>query len=124
MFNNSGAKRKGFLMATLVATLLTALVGYWLMHRLQTNSAQSIQQSIDTWRLTLTICRWTVIALVAFGWNVGVEHLTKTGKIHSAQADQLHRYRWRAVTWLVIFELVLGQGLVVKFLGMTAGPIV
>ena len=124
MFNNRGAKRKGFLMATLVATLLTALVGYWLMHRLQTNSAQSIQQSIDTWRLTLTICRWTVIALVAFGWNVGVEHLTKTGKIHSAQADQLHRYRWRAVTWLVIFELVLGQGLVVKFLGMTAGPIV
>ena len=124
MFNNSGAKRKGFLMATLVATLLTALVGYWLMHRLQTNSAQSIQQSIDTWRLTLTICRWTVIALVAFGWNVGVEHLTKTGKINSAQADQLHRYRWRTVTWLVVLELVLGQGLVVKFFGITAGSIV
>ena len=124
MFNNRGAKRKGFLMATLVATLLTALVGYWLMHRLQTNSAQSIQQSIDTWRLTLTICRWTVIALVAFGWNVGVEHLTKTGKINSAQADQLHRYRWRTVTWLVVLELVLGQGLVVKFFGITAGSIV
>ena len=124
MFNNSGAKRKGFLMATLVATLLTALVGYWLMHRLQTNSAQSIQQSIDTWRLTLTICRWTLIAVVAFGWNVGVEHLAKTGKIHFALADQLHRYRWRAVTWLVILELVLGQGLVVKFLGVTAGQIV
>ena len=124
MFNKSGAKRKGFLIATLVAALLTALVGYWLMHRLQTDSVPSIQQGIDSWRLTLTICRWTVIALVAFGWNVGVEHLTKTGKIHSAQADQLHRYRWRAVTWLVIFELVLGQGLVVKFLGMTAGPIV
>ena len=124
MFNNSGAKRKGFLIATLVAALLTALVGYWLMHRLQTDSVQSIQQSIDTWRLTLTLCRWIVIALVALGWNVGVEHLTKTGKINSAQADQLHRYRWRAVTWLVILELVLGQGLVVKFLGMTAGSII
>ena len=124
MFNNSGAKRKGFLIATLVAALLTALVGYWLMHRLQTDSVQSIQQSIDTWRLTLTICRWTVIALVAFGWNVGVEHLTKTGKINSAQADQLHRYRWRTVTWLVVLELVLGQGLVVKFFGITAGSIV
>ena len=124
MFNNSGAKRKGFLIATLLAVLLTALVGYWLMHRLQTDSVQSIQQSIDTWRLTLTLCRWTVIALVAFGWKVGVEHLTKTGKINSAQADQLHRYRWRAVTWLVVLELVLSQGLVVKFLGMTGGPIV
>lgn len=124
MFNNSGAKRKGFLIATLVAALLTALVGYWLMHRLQTDSVQSVQQSIDTWRLTLTLCRWTVIALVAFGWNVGVEHLAKTGKIHSSQADQLQRYRWRAVTWLVILELVLGQGLVVKFLGITAGQVV
>ena len=124
MFNNRGAKRKGFLMATLVAALLTALVGYWLMHRLQTDSVQSIQQSIDTWRLTLTLCRWTVIALVAFGWNVGVEHLTKTGMLHSDQAEQLHRYRWRAVTWLVILELVLGQGLIVKFLGITAGSIV
>ena len=124
MFNNRGAKRKGFLMTTLVAALLTALVGYWLMHRLQTDSVPSIQQGIDSWRLTLTICRWTVIALVAFGWNVVVEHLTKTGKINSAQADQLHRYRWRAVTWLVVLELVLGQGLVVKFLGITAGQIV
>ena len=124
MFNNSRAQRKGFLITTLVAALLTALVGYWLMHRLQTDSVQSIQQSIDTWRLTLTLCRWTVIALVAFGWNVGVEHLAKIGKIHSAQADQLHRYRWRAVTWLVILELVLGQGLVVQFLGITAGQIV
>ena len=57
-------------------------------------------------------------------WNVGVEHLAKTGKIHFALADQLHRYRWRAVTWLVILEGVLGQGLVVKFLGVTAGQIV
>jgi len=124
VFNNSRAKRKGFLMASLLAALLTALVGYWLMLRLQTDSVQSIQQSIDTWRLTLTLCRWTVIALVAFGWNVGVEHLAKIGKINSAQVDQLHRYRWRAVTWLVILELVLGQGLVVKFLGITAGQIV
>lgn len=124
MFNNSGAKRKGFLIATLVAALLTALVGYWLMHRLQTDSVQTVQQGIDSWRLTLTLCRWTVIALVAFGWNVGFEYFAKTGKIHSAQAEQLHRFRWRAVTWLVILELVLGQGLVVKFLGITAGQIV
>ena len=124
MFNKSGAKRKGFLIATLVAALLTALVGYGLMHRLQTDSVQSVQQSIDSWHLTLTLCRWGVIALVAFGWNVGVEHLAKTGKINSAQADQLHLYRWRAVTWLVVLELVLGQGLVVKFFGITAGSIV
>ena len=124
MFNNIRAKRKGFLIATVVAGLLTALVGYLLMHRLQTESVLSIQQSIDSWRITLTVCRWTVIALVAFGWKVGIEHFAKTGKINFDQVEQLHQYRWRAVTWLVILELVLGQGLVVKFLGVTAGPIV
>ena len=85
---------------------------------------QSIQQSLDTWRLTLTLGRWTVIALVAFGWNAVIEYFAKTAKINYTQTEQLHRYRWRAVTWLVIFELVLGQGLVVKFLGITAGSIV
>jgi hypothetical protein len=94
------------------------------MHRLQTASVQSIQQSIDTWRLSLTLCRWSVIALVTFGWNAGVEYFAKIGKINFTQTNQLQRFRWRAVTWLVILELVLGQGIVVKFLGMTAGPIV
>jgi len=122
--NNSRAQRKGLLIATLAAALLTALVGYWLMHRLQTDSVQSIQQSIDTWRLTLTLGRWTVIALVAFGWNAGVEYFANTAAINFTQAEQLHRYRWRAATWLVILELVLGQGLVVKFLVMIAGSIV
>ena len=52
-----------------MAVLLTVLVGYLLMHRLQTDSVQSVQQSIDAWRTTLTVMRWTVIAVIAFGWN-------------------------------------------------------
>ena len=124
MFNNSRAQRKGLLITTLAAALLTALVGYWLMHRLQTDSVQSIQQSVDTWRLTLTLGRWAVIALVAFGWNASVEYFAKIGKINFTQTEQLQRFRWRAVTWLVILELVLGQELVVKFFGMTAGSFV
>jgi hypothetical protein len=123
VFNNSRAQRKGFLITTLVAALLTALVGYWLMHRLQTDSVQSIQQSIDTWRLTLTLGRWTLIALVTFGWNAGVEYFTNTGKINFAQTGKLQRFRWRVVTWLVILELVLGQGMLVKFFSMIPGSI-
>jgi hypothetical protein len=124
VFSNSGAKRTGFLIATMTATLLTALVGYWLMDRLQTDSVQSIQQRIDTWRLTLTLCRWAAIAVVAFGWNAAVAQLATTGKFSFEKAEQLRHFRWRAVTWLVILELVLGQGLVVTFLGVTTGSIV
>ena len=93
------------------------------MHRLQTDSVQSIQQSVDTWRLTLTLGRWAMIALVAFGWNAGVEFFAKTGKINFAQTGKLQRFRWRVVTWLVILELVLGQGMLVKFFSMILGSI-
>ena len=109
MFNNIRAKRKGFLIATVVAGLLTALVGYLLMHRLQTESVLSIQQSIDSWRITLTVCRWTVIALVAFGWKVGIEHFAKTGKISFNQVEQLHQYRWRAVTCAIFLVELMGK---------------
>jgi len=53
--------------------------------------------------------RWTVIALVAFGWH------------YALQAEHQHGMRWRAVTWLILLELVLGQGMVVKFLALLTG---
>lgn len=121
MYSNIRARRKGFLLCTAAAVLLTAGVGYLLMVRLQTDSVQSIQQSFDSWRITLTLCRWTVIALVAFGWHYAVQRFTVASKMSSVQAEHLHRMRWRAVTWLLMLELVLGQGMVVKFLDLITG---
>lgn len=121
MYSSVRARRKGFLLCTAVAVLLTAGVGYLLMVRLQTDSVQSIQQNLDSWRITLTRCRWTVIALVAFGWNYAVQRFTAASKISTLQAEHLHGMRWRAVTWLILLELVLGQGMVVKFLALLTG---
>ena len=121
MYSSVRARRKGFLLCTAVAVLLTAGVGYLLMIRLQTDSVQSIQQNLDRWRITLTRCRWTVIALVAFGWNYAVQRFTAASKISTLQAEHLHGMRWRAVTWLILLELVLGQGMVVKFLALLTG---
>ena len=121
MCSNIRARSKGFLLCTAAAALLTAGVGYLLMVRLQTDSVHSIQQSLDSWRITLTLCRWTVIALVAFSWHYAVQRFTAAGKISSDQAEHLHGMRWRAVTWLILLELVLGQGMVVKFLDLITG---
>ena len=121
MYSSIRARRKGFLLCTAAAVLLTAGVGYLLMVRLQTDSVHSIQQSLDSWRITLTLCRWTAIAPVAFSWHYAVQRFTAAGKISSDQAEHLHGMRWRAVTWLILLELVLGQGMVVKFLELITG---
>lgn len=121
MFNSIRAKRRGFLLFSTVAVVLTALVGYLLMHRLQTDSVQSIQHSMDAWRMSLALTRWTVIALVALWWNYLVAWLANAGTINPAKASQLTTLRWRAVIWLILLELVLGQGVLVKALSFMAG---
>ena len=121
MCSNIRARSKGFLLCTAAAALLTAGVGYLLMVRLQTDSVQSIQQNLDSWRITLTLCRWTVIALVAFSWHYAVLRFAAASKLSAVQAEHLHGMRWRAFTWLILLELVLGQGMVVKFLDLITG---
>ncbi len=120
MCSNTRPRRKGFLLCTTVAALLTAGAGYLLMHRLQTESIQSIEQTMATWRLTLTLLRWGVIATAAFSWSYVVQRLSASGKLSSVQAEYLTELRWRAATWLILLELVLGQGMVVKFLDLIA----
>jgi len=101
-----------------MAVLLTALVGYLLMHRLQTDSVHSVQQSINAWRTTLTAMRWTVITLIAFGWNQLVGRLADAEILSRAKVARLTELRWRAVTWLVLLELVLGQGVLINAIGL------
>lgn len=106
------------MLLTLIAVLLTALVGFFLMHRLQTESVQSIQHSIDSWRTPLTAIRWAVIAPVALFWNYLADGLAKSGVINDQQATALTALRWRAVTWLVLLELIVGQGVLIKAAGL------
>jgi succinate dehydrogenase hydrophobic anchor subunit len=121
VFNNARPKRRGFLLLTLTAVLLTALVGFFLMHRLQTESVQSIQYSIDSWRTPLSAIRWAVIALMALFWNYLADGLAKSGVINDQQATRLTALRWRAVAWLVLLELIVGQGVLIKAAGLVSG---
>lgn len=121
MFSNFRAKRKSFLLLTTLAALLAGLVGFLLMHRLQTESVQSVQHSLDVWRTTLLLIRWTAITLVAVSWNYFVDRLAGMGMISHDRAASLIEMRWRAVTWLVVLELVLGQGVLVKAVSLAVG---
>ncbi len=123
MFNKHLERRKSFLVLTTLATLLTGVVGYLLMHQLQTQSVQSVQHSINAWRMALTLLRWTLIAFVALGWNHLITRLASAGMITHSKVTSLAALRWRTVTWLVLLELVLGQGALVKALSLLAGTL-
>ena len=123
MFNRLFERRKGFLVLTTLAALLTGVVGYLLMHQLQTQSVQSVQHSINAWRMALTLLRWTLIAFVTLGWNHLITRLASEGIITHSKVASLAALRWRAVTWLVLVELVLGQGALVKALSLMAGTL-
>ena len=102
-----------------MAVLLTALVGYLLMHRLQTNSVQSVQQSIDG--LADDVDSNTLgsgspsLPLAGNIWLPGWADATILSR---AKATRLTGVHWRAVTWLVLLELVLGQGVLVNAIGL------
>ena len=123
MFNSLRSRRKGFLVLTTMAALLTALVGYLLMHWLQTESVQSIHYSIDSWRTILTAIRCTAIALLALSWNHLLAWCCKAGMFTRSQAPYLTGLRWRIITWLMLLELVLGQGVLVKAMGLVVGAV-
>lgn len=123
MFNSLRSRRKSLLLFTLATSLLTALVGYLLLHLLQTESMSFLQHRIDAWRTTLTTLRWTAIALLALSWNRLVLWLTDTGVLSTMNAPRLSELRWRIITWLVLLELVLGQGVVFNAVRLAVGMV-
>lgn len=101
--------------------VLTVLVGTWLMHRLQLESVQSTHQGLQAWQPVLTAVRMAVIALVALGWRRGVAMLAHAGMLDPARAGSLIALRARIVAWLVMLELVLGQGTLVWIVQLATG---
>ena len=114
-------RRKGLVLFTAVAMLLTVLTGTLIMYRLQIESVESVRQGMQEWQPVLTGVRVAVILQVALGWNRLVAVLTHTGMLHLARARQLATLRWRIVLWLVVLELVLGQGVLVRIVQLAAG---
>ena len=123
MSANPRMRRKGLVLFTTLAVLLTALAGTLLMHRLQLESVQSIRQGLHDWQPVLTGVRVSVIGLVALGWNRLVTVLARTGMMHPARAGRLTALRWRIVTWLVILEGVLGQGVLIRVMQLAGGAV-
>jgi hypothetical protein len=115
------SKRKGLLLLSLTATLMALFVGVFLWDGIQTHSVQAIRTRIDHWQSILTGIRWVLIGTLALLWPQLCRWWSDAENLNGHKAEQLINLRWRIVGWLVVIELILGQGVLVKAMAMVAG---
>ena len=121
MSSNPKPIRKGFLLLSLLASLMALAVGLVLWDKVHTQSIQSLQARINDWRPILIGFRWLLISGLALGWRPLVQWLDYAGLMSGEKARQVQNYRWRIIGWLVVIEIVLGQALLAKLLAFTQG---
>ena len=114
-------KRRGFLLLTITAAALTVLIGFVLWNSIQTHSVQTLQEEVAHWQPLLTGVRWVLIGSLALAWPYLCHCLVRSGNLGKSEALQLTSLRWRIVGWLVVIELILGQGMIVKLLASMVG---
>ena len=108
--------RRWFVLLTLVTFGLALGIGAFLWHAVQTSSVIAIQIRVEAIKPIIAIIRLLVISLVALSWPGIVGAFYRWGRVDEIGATRLLSLRWRIVTWLVVFELMIGQNLLSSFL--------
>jgi hypothetical protein len=109
------------LLLSLTTGLIALLVGFFLWGSIQTHSVQTVRDRIDDWQPTFAGIRWTLIGSVALGGPHINGWLAHSGRVSDHKARQLADLRWRVVGWVVVIELILGQGALVNLTTFVTG---
>ena len=109
------------MLLTLVAMLMALLVGLLLWDSVQTQSIQVIRTHLDYLQPILTGNRWVLIAGLALAWPRLCRWWSPPGDLSNQKTRQLSDFRWRIVGWLVVIEVILGQGVLVKAMALISG---
>lgn len=108
-------------MLSLMAIGMALFVGLFLWDGLQTHSFQVVRTHLENWQPILTGIRWMLIGGLALVWPPLCRWWLHAGDLGNHEARQLSDLRWRLVGWLVVIELVLGQGVLVKAMAIVTG---
>ena len=103
----------GLLGAVLMA-VLAGLSG----QDVQATSVVAIEARVRALQPGLAMVRLAIIAALALGFPALLCRLQQAGHLDARGAHTWSALRWRLVAWLVILELVLGQALAARLLGM------
>lgn len=106
--SGSGGRFRRFGISLAGVSLLTAL---GLVLWLQFDSLEIIQAKWEMAGLGLTLLRLSLIAMVIATWPRLVTWISADPGVQRS----LRAQRWRVAIWLIILELVLGQGLFTAF---------
>ncbi|MCB1775303.1 MAG: hypothetical protein KDI88_16945 [Gammaproteobacteria bacterium] len=115
--------RTGIISLSLLALLLTVGLGVLLWQAVQLSSVATVADKIDTIRPWATGMRLALIGLVAMAWPKVVKLAQKAGHLRASHGQYLLAQRWRLAGWLLVIELVLGQGLLTRLFTYVRAPI-
>ncbi len=101
------------MLLSLLALVLSAVVGMLLWQRVQTSSLEGVATETGRFTHVMTLFRMGLIAGVAVFWRPIIHVIV--GR-QSAPHAHLIAWRWRVVGWWIVLELVLGQELLNRFL--------
>ena len=121
--NGVQLRRRWFLTLSLVAVGGVIAVGLVLWQAVEVNSLSTLSERVAAAKPFASAIRFALIGVLALAWP----WLPAFWAGADGNDDRTHArwmaLRWRVVGWLIVIELVLGQNLIVRFLGAISGPV-
>ncbi len=114
-------RRRALLGLTLLALVLTVTAGAWLWQAVALSSVEEVAGEVERLKLMAGVVRLALIGLLALAWPRLVHLACRYGRVDEVRRDVLLALRWRVVGWLVLIELVLGQGVLGDLAGAFCG---
>ncbi len=112
-------RRRWFVGLSLLAVGLIFAVGALLWQAAELLSLSAVSEQVARLKSFAGVTRLLLIAMLAALWPRLVDLAVRYGRIDAMDRSQLHALRWRAVAWLLIIELMIGQHLFSRFLSAT-----
>lgn len=109
-------RRRWTLILSLAALAASALIGLGLMQMTHTSSLEAAQERAALLTPFATAIRVLLIMLTALLWEPLCRAIARRRGLDREHLAALLAWRWRAVGWLVVIELILGQNILNRFI--------
>jgi hypothetical protein len=119
--SGTGLRRRWFLTLSLVAALAVVAAGTLLWHAVELTSLAAVSEHVNRAMPLLGGVRLALIGLLAAVWP-WLPALRLRGARNEPARARWMVLRWRVVGWLLVIELVIGQNLFARFVGLIAHP--
>lgn len=121
--NGAPLRRRWFLTLSLVAVGGVIAVGLVLWQAVELNSLSTVSERVAAAKPFASAIRFALIGLLALAWPWLPALCAGADRNEARTHARWMALRWRVVGWLIVIELVLGQNLIGRFLGVISGPV-